>query len=204
MAPREILDKSIGAWTSLNILYRNKSLIFPFLITKAISLVTKVFRNSLSIIMSVALNLMVSCKRHVILKFPSPAEVMLYSWIRCIHCSVTDSLLETQREACAWLQMPLTLHINDQWDMGPIKNSLLKDYRASCLTSGHAQFWGFMAENDVVHLVQVIVVVFMSGMTSLGRMNRVIHQQHEVSHSVVKNIDISISIDTEISERYQY
>lgn len=66
--------------------------------------------------------------------------------------------------------------------MGPITNSLLKDYRASGLTSGHAQFWGFMTGNDGVHLVQVIVVVFMSGMTSLGRMNRVIHQEQEASH----------------------
>lgn len=37
-APREILDKSIGAWTSLNKRYRNMFLIFHFLITKAISL----------------------------------------------------------------------------------------------------------------------------------------------------------------------
>lgn len=66
--------------------------------------------------------------------------------------------------------------------MGPIINSLLKDCRPSGLTSPRAQFWGFMAQNDGVHLVPVIVVVFMTGMTSLGRMNRVIHQEQEASH----------------------
>lgn len=45
-----------------------------------------------------------------------------------------------------------------------------------------AQFWGFMTGNDGVHLVQVIVVVFMTGMTSLDRMIRVIHQEQEDSH----------------------
>lgn len=57
-----------------------------------------------------------------------------------------------------------------------------KDYRASRLTSGRAQFWGFMTGNDGVHLVQVIVVVFMTSMTSLGGMNWVIHQEQEASH----------------------
>jgi len=34
----------------------------------------------------------------------------------------------------------------------------------------YLKFWGFMTGNDGVHLVQVIVVVFMTGMTSLDRM----------------------------------
>lgn len=37
--------------------------------------------------------------------------------------------------------MPLTLHINDQWDMGLITNSLHKDYRASDLTSSFGGLW---------------------------------------------------------------
>lgn len=74
-------------------------------------------------------------KGHVILKLQNsprprfiPESDVLIVPLQ-IHC------WKTQRETCVWLQMPLTLHINDQWDTSLITNSLFKDYRASGLAS---------------------------------------------------------------------
>ncbi len=64
--------------------------------------------------------------------------------------------------------------------------------------------WLLVGQHDMSHAIFNARLVPKAGPVISGNFHHVISHGVAFTTSVVKNIDISINIDTEISERYQY